>query len=72
MLVRPPGTGTGLQVPAERTEVVQGSIESSNVQPVTEMTRLMEIQRSYERAINLMNGSDELRRDTLQRLGRLG
>ena len=72
MLTRPEGSPASIAVAATGTEVVQGAIEGSNVQPVTEMTRLMEIQRSYERAINLMNGGDELRRDTLQRLGRLG
>ena len=72
MLARPQGAGVSMPPPATRTEVVQGSIEGSNVQPVAEMTRMMEIQRAYERAINLMNDGDGLRRDTLARLGRLG
>ena len=70
MLVRALGAPAVNLVEPGRSEVVQGAIEQSNVQPVTEITRLMEIQRAYERAVNLLNGEDELRRDTLQRLGR--
>ncbi|MCB1342123.1 MAG: flagellar basal-body rod protein FlgF [Pseudooceanicola sp.] len=70
LLIRRTPGGTP-PAPATRTDVVQGSIENSNVQPVVEMTRLMEVQRAYERAISLMNGSDELRQDTLSRLGRV-
>ena len=72
--------GNGLFVPPQdrptrppvadlETEVMQGAIESSNVQPVVEMTRMMSIQRAYERAVKLMNGEDELRRAALRRLG---
>ena len=56
--------------PAEDTAMVQGAIEGSNVQPVVEMTRLMDIQRSYERAMKLVSTEDDLRRDALSRLGR--
>jgi len=52
------------------TQVVQGAIEGSNVQPVLEMTRLISIQRAYEQSIKLMDGEDDLRRKTLQRIGR--
>lgn len=75
--------GNGLFVPPQdrptqppaadlNTEVVQGAIETSNVQPVVEMTRMMSIQRAYERAVKLMNGEDDLRRDVLRRLGKTG
>lgn len=52
-------------------QVVQGFIEQSNVQPVVEMTRLMDIQRAYERAVKLMNDENELTRQAIQRLGRV-
>lgn len=68
MFVRPESAGEPPLIAAMETEVVQGSIEGSNVQPVTEMTRMMEIQRAYDRAVNLMSGEDDLRRDTLRRL----
>ena len=69
MFVRAEGAAPAGQSTSIDTEVVQGSIERSNIEPVVEMTRLMEIQRAYERAINLMSGEDDLRRDTLQKLG---
>ena len=69
MFVRAEGAAPAVQIAALETEVVQGSIERSNIEPVVEMTRLMEIQRAYERAVNLMTAEDDLRRDTLQKLG---
>jgi len=69
LFVRAPGSPEAQDIDAIHTEVVQGSIERSNIEPVTEMTRMMQIQRAYERAINLMSGEDDLRRDTLRRLG---
>ncbi|MEC7259849.1 MAG: flagellar basal-body rod protein FlgF [Pseudomonadota bacterium] len=68
MIAPPAGAPAATRIEAANTEVVQGSIEGSNVSPVTEMTRMIEIQRAYERAINLMSGEDDLRRDTLRRL----
>jgi flagellar basal-body rod protein FlgF len=69
MFVRPEGAPAPPALTATDSEIVQGSIEGSNVQPVVEMTRMIEIQRAYERAVNLMSGEDDLRRDTLRRLG---
>jgi len=67
----PPGTQPGQPqpIPDLNTEVVQGAIEASNVQPVVEMTRMMSIQQAYERAVKLMGGENDLRRDALRRLG---
>lgn len=70
MFVQPDLDGIRPALPDALTEVVQGAIEGSNVQPVVEMTRMMSIQKAYERAVQLMNGEDELRRDMLRRVGR--
>ncbi|WP_439496751.1 flagellar basal-body rod protein FlgF [Bosea sp. (in: a-proteobacteria)] len=45
-----------------------GAIETSNVKAVIEMTRLMEVQRSYQSIANLMSKSDELRSRAISRL----
>lgn len=68
----PPGgqDGGGMPPPDPQTRVVQGAVEDSNVQPVVEMTRMMDIQKAYDRAVKLMNGRDDLRSDMLRRLGR--
>lgn len=55
---------------AENAVIKQGFVEQSNVQAVLEMTRLIDIQRSYENSVKLMNQDDDLRKTAVQRLGR--
>ncbi len=40
--------------PAENSGIVQGALEQSNVEPVVEMTQMIQIMRSYEQAVNLL------------------
>jgi len=61
------GAGT---VPAERVSLHQGFLEESNVNPMTEMTRLITVQRSYELAQRFLDREDERLRGALQTLGR--
>lgn len=51
-----------------RTRVVQGAIEKSNVRPVVEISRMIEITRAYTSISNLMQKTDELRRNAIERL----
>jgi flagellar basal-body rod protein FlgF len=50
--------------------VRQGMVEHSNVSPVTEVTSLIDITRAYERVANMMNSTQDLSRDAIQRLGK--
>lgn len=50
--------------------VVQGAIEGSNVNPVLELTRIIEISRAYESAARIVRSGDDLRQRTIERLGR--
>jgi flagellar basal-body rod protein FlgF len=50
--------------------VVQGALEGSNVRPVLELTRLIEISRAYQSAAKIVSGADELRQRAIERLGR--
>jgi flagellar basal-body rod protein FlgF len=50
------------------TRVVQGSIEKSNVQPILEMARMIEITRSYSDIANILQQQGDLRRNSLQQL----
>ena len=43
----------------------------SNVQGVIEMTRLIDVTRTYEQVSNLVRNLDELRSKAIQRLGDL-
>lgn len=49
--------------------VVQGALEGSNVRPVIELTRLIEISRAYQSAAKIVSGADELRQRAIQVLG---
>lgn len=64
--------GTAAAPPAPpATRLVQGMVEGSNVQPVVEMTRMIELQRRYQTMQNLLTSDNELQRTAIQRLGKL-
>ncbi len=71
MLVAPDG-GTPPRVQATGVRLSQGFIEQSNVEPVLEMTRMIDIQRAYERAMSLIQDDNSLRQQTLTQLGQAG
>jgi flagellar basal-body rod protein FlgF len=50
------------------TRIVQGSIEKSNVRPILEMTRMIEITRSYSDIAAILQQQGDLRRNSLQQL----
>jgi flagellar basal-body rod protein FlgF len=45
-----------------------GEIEKSNVRPVQEISRLMELSRAYQNVASLMQRTDEIRRGAINRL----
>ncbi|PLX45161.1 MAG: flagellar basal-body rod protein FlgF [Hyphomicrobiales bacterium] len=55
--------------PAERPRFVQGMVEGSNVQPVVEMTHMIEVQRAYTRTASIIQRQDELMSNTINKLG---
>ncbi len=50
--------------------VRQGFIEGSNVRPMTEITRMMEVSRAYASVTRMIRDADELSRKAIERLGR--
>lgn len=54
--------------PAANTEVVQGMLEGSNVQPVVEMTRMIDVLRSYQNTQKMLQSEHERQRTMIQRL----
>ena len=58
-------------MPAERTSVLQGAIESSNVQPIVEMTQMIQIARSYESTQRMLQDEHERQRTAIRRLGQM-
>lgn len=60
--------GVAPQPPAEGVRVVQGAIEKSNVRPVIEMTRMIEVTRTYTQIATLMQQQGDLRRSAIEKL----
>ena len=56
--------------PSDDTKVVQGALEQSNVQSVTEMTSMIKIMRSYEQTVNLINMDNQRQTDAMTKLSR--
>lgn len=56
--------------PVEDGQVLQGMLEDSNVQPVSEIARMIEVQRAYELGQKFLDAEDERVRGVIQALGR--
>lgn len=57
--------------PARTTRVVQGAIERSNVQPVIEVARMIEVTRAYQSVTQMIERTQDLRRNAIERLAQL-
>ncbi|MBX3507579.1 MAG: flagellar basal-body rod protein FlgF [Parvibaculum sp.] len=57
------------EVPAQNIRLVQGALEGSNVNPILEMTNMIEVTRSYASAQKLIDQADQMRRQAIQQLG---
>ena len=49
----------------------QGMLEGSNVKPVLEITRMIEVSRAYEQTAKMIDAEADLSRRAVERLGRL-
>lgn len=56
--------------PVEDGQVMQGMLENSNVEPVSEIARMIEVQRAYELGQKFLDAEDERVRGVIQTLGR--
>ena len=59
------------QTPTPATDVTlaQGMLESSNVQPVIEISRMIEVMRSYEATASLDKSTEDMKRQAIEKLG---
>lgn len=64
---------TSNETPAPSTagRIRQGMVEGSNVQPIIEITNLIEITRSYERMAKMIDQANDLTKRSVERLGRV-
>lgn len=64
---------TSNELPVAAPEVVmrQGMLEGSNVKPIAEITRMIEVTRAYESMAKMMDSNAELSRRSIERMGKL-
>lgn len=56
--------------PAEGAQILQGYVEDSNVNPVSEISRMIEVQRAYEMGQTFLDREDARVRGVIETLGR--
>lgn len=61
---------TGTPEPVEGTKIFQGFLEESNVTPVTEIARMIEVQRAYEMGQSFLDKEDARIRAVIQSMSR--
>jgi len=54
---------------ATNTTMRQGALEGSNVQPVIEISKMIEVMRAYEATATLSKSQEDLMRQAIQTLG---
>lgn len=54
--------------PEPESRLVQGAVEKSNVRAVVEMTRMIEITRSYTQVANLLQQQSDMQRSAVEKL----
>jgi flagellar basal-body rod protein FlgF len=57
---------------AKETRVMQGVLEGSNINPVAEMTHMIDVHRSYQNVQRMLQSEHERQRTMIQRLTRSG
>jgi flagellar basal-body rod protein FlgF len=56
--------------PVEGGVLLQGFVEESNVNPIAEVSRMIEVQRAYEMGQGLLDREDDRVRNVIRTLGR--
>jgi len=59
---------TPTPLPDANAHVLQGSIEKSNVRPVIEMTRMIELTRAYTEVATILQQQGDMRKNSIQQL----
>ena len=57
-------------IEAADAQIHQGALESSNVNPLIEITNLVEISRAYESVSRMIDNTNDLSRRAVERLGK--
>lgn len=62
-------SATGQPLPAMDVTIVQGAVEGSNVQPIVEMVRLIDLTRAYGQANKLTEAENDRQRGAINKIG---
>jgi flagellar basal-body rod protein FlgF len=54
--------------PSTKFKIVQGALEKSNVRPIIEMSRMIEVSRAYAMVANLLQSRGDLYKTSIQQL----
>jgi len=57
-----------LPINVGRPIIIQGALESSNVQPITEITNMIQVQRAYDGVKSFLDREDERQKTMLEKL----
>lgn len=63
--------GSATPQPAQNVQVAQYSLEGANIEPVMEMTRMMEVARAYQGAQKIIDSEDDRMRKGIETLGKV-
>ncbi len=58
-------------IPVESPNIAQGMLEESNVQPIVEMTRMIQVHRTYESAKSFVEREDERQKQMIREFARV-
>jgi len=59
---------TVTQQPVANVKIVQGAVEKSNVRAIIEMTRMIEVTRSYTQVATMLSQQSDMRRSAIEKL----
>jgi flagellar basal-body rod protein FlgF len=54
---------------AANTRILQGTLETSNVEPVIEISRMIDVMRAYQATVTLAQSQSDLKRQAIEKLG---
>jgi flagellar basal-body rod protein FlgF len=60
-----------IEIEPEGVSVIQGMLETSNVLPIKEITRMIDLSRSYQSTASLMQEDNDLISEAIESLGRV-
>lgn len=62
---------SGQSIPSTNFQIVQGVIESSNVQPIIEITKMINVSRAYIQTAKIMENFQDSKNSAINRLAKL-